>query len=73
MVLDDLLDDGEAEAGALRLAGEEGLEDVLGLVGGDGEARAVVSDEGADAVALAFDADGEAGAGGRCGPCAVRG
>ena len=38
VVLDDLLDDGEAEAGALGFAGEEGLEDVLCLVRGDGEA-----------------------------------
>jgi hypothetical protein len=70
VVLDDLLDDREAEAGALGFAGEEGLEDVLGLVGGDGEAGAVVGDDGAHAVAEAFEADGDAGGVGAAGRAA---
>jgi hypothetical protein len=73
VVLDDLLDDRQAEAGALGFAGEEGLEDVLRLVGGDGQAGAVVGDDGPHAVAFAGEADDHAGLAGGCGLSAVRG
>src|SRR4051794_32253411 len=64
VVRDDALADREAEAGAVRLGGEEGDEDVVELFAFD--ADAAVADADFDALALFLPAggEGEGGAGG---------
>jgi len=63
VLFDDFGGDGEAEAGALALGGEEGFEDAVEVGGAD--AGAAIDDGEGETAAGGLDADDDLGAGGR--------